>query len=186
MASLQDEVTSLTTATDRLQAELQQQTRQRELCERQLAAMNNLPPDRWAMVPKAEAIRIDERSGLRSGRPAIGPLATRPDDDPDAMIARLYIIVVDAANVPIRAAGPMTLSLFDLSADPPITVARHEFPPEQVLRGFRTGLVNNQYVFDLPLDRRPIMDRAMARVHFIDYLTGKTLVAEQTLTTLPR
>jgi len=181
--TLQNEVADLKAQKDRLDQQLRENTRLAENLRQQLATLNKMPADRWELVPKPTRLEIEGKSGLRAGKPDLfASPTTQPTDGPVGVFARLYLAVLDADGFPMRAVGPMTISLFDLSTNPPGVLGVYRFTPQQVAKQYTTVFMREIFGLDLPLSAAPKANRLTVRVEFTDYFTGRTFIAEQSLT----
>ena len=185
IADLQGNLTDTRADRDRLALQLRATSQRADQLDGQVAALASMPADRWAAVPRPASLAIDGKSGLRTGTPQLGDSpTTQPTAGPVHVFARIYLLVCDQDGFPMRAVGPMKISLFDLSAAPPRVLGAYSFTPRQVARAYRSALGREIFAFDLPLNANPPDGRATVRVEFTDFLTGKTFLAEQSLVLL--
>ena len=84
----------------------------------------------------------------------------------------------------MRAVGPMSVSIFDLSGKAPRTLGSYSFTAQQVGKLYRSALSSEIYVVDLPLNSAPAKDLVAVHVEFTDWLTGRLFVAEKSVTGL--
>ncbi|MDD4890178.1 MAG: bZIP transcription factor [Phycisphaerae bacterium] len=177
---LQADVAKLQAENDRLKVELTGTSRKADELRNQIAILNSLPVDRWAMIPKPATVTIDGKSGLRTGKPQLdNSPTTQPTAGPVDKFVRLYVQVFDADNYAMHAVGAMKISLFDLAGAQPRSLGVYPFDARHLDRHYRTALTADLFAFDLPLTAAPAKGSVTVRIEFVDYLTGKTLTAEK-------
>ncbi len=93
---------------------------------------------------------------------------------------RVYLRPIDQHGSIIKAAGEVTIRLFDLSADPNQNlVGQRTISAEDTSKYWAGGLMNYQFTFDCPWQAQPTNDEITVQVRFADYLTGKIFTAQK-------
>lgn len=98
---------------------------------------------------------------------------------------KVYLLPKDAEDSVVKAAGTLQIKLFDLNApDGQNLIGQVDFMPEQMAKNWYSGFfsMTYHYSFVCPWKRPPSKGEVHIRVEFTDYLTGKHLVAEKTIT----
>jgi outer membrane murein-binding lipoprotein Lpp len=107
----------------------------------------------------------------------------REDEEWGDAGVRTYVRPVDEQGATLKAAGEVTIELFDL-ANPPEAQslgACHYYPQSLARNWVSAGFVN-QYMFECRWPRKPPEHPDVTvRVLFVDYLTGKMLTAQAVL-----
>jgi len=101
------------------------------------------------------------------------------DDEHDAI--RVYLRPIDRDGSVVKAAGSVTIQMFDLANAPNENlIARYEWTPREISKKFSGGFMGQHFTFDCPVDKRSLQrDEITIRVGFTDYLTGKTFTAQE-------
>ncbi|HET6429760.1 MAG TPA: hypothetical protein VFJ30_15190 [Phycisphaerae bacterium] len=150
--------------------QLQLQQRVEDL-QKQVAALQGLPPDRMAKLFTVERIEL--------GRYTAGAnLDDKPGDDG----VRVYLQPIDRDGHVIKAAGTVSLQLFDLSRPDGNLIGRCDVPAEAMGKYWFGGLGRSHYRFDLPWTTRPATAEVTVRASFTDLLTGKAFTAQKVCT----
>ncbi|MCG3178058.1 MAG: hypothetical protein BIFFINMI_00381 [Phycisphaerae bacterium] len=176
----QARIVQLQVENQRLGQELTATRSERDALKAELAAARGVPTGELKLVPLASRLQINRYSGLRPGQPQLSDSpTTQPDGDalPD-VFARVYVQVLDQDGFAIRAAGRLSLSLFDLSGSSPHSMGAYDFPPDRLAGHYRSSLGTEFYAFDLPLPAAPPQEGVTLRIRFDDLLTGRTLDAQ--------
>ena len=171
---------------DKLRIQIDQQKSRIDALDRQLAEINRLPADRWQLLPKAERIELGSLSGIRKGRPQVGvpPTSqsdgptTRPEAPGSGYFVRLYFQVHDRDGHRVHGAGPIDVSLFELTHSQAKSLGAFHYDATAADKLYRSALTGDFYAVDLPLPRLPT-DGVTTRIEFLDYLTGKTLTDQR-------
>jgi len=96
---------------------------------------------------------------------------------------KVYLQLFDQHGSKIKAAGDVTVQLYDLSATPKRNlIGQCAWTVEQVNKQWAGGLISYHYVLPCRWRRPPSRDEVTVRVEFVDYLTGKTFVAQRVVT----
>ncbi len=99
------------------------------------------------------------------------------DEKPGHDAARVYLKPTDSHGSTIKAAGDVTVQLFDLATDPKNTlIGEYTFPAEKLNDHWYGGFGVYHFRFDCPWpdDAPPAGEKITVRVEFFDHLTGKT------------
>ncbi len=151
-------------------ADLQRHGAAKDAHIRQLQALG---PDRLAKLFRVERISLGRYTGGY-------PIDQAPGDDG----IRVYLLPRDAAGSTIKAAGDVTIQLFDL-AEPrgANSLGEFRFSPEQINKHWRGGVLTYYFRFDCPWPAGPPKHPEITvRVTFLDTLTGKSFTAQKTCT----
>ena len=116
---------------------------------------------------------------IKLGRTSGVNLDKTPGDDG----VRVYLKPIDRNGHTLKAAGAVTIQLFDLSEGAAKNLLeRHDFPVEQAAEHWSSFLASH-YRFDCPWTAGPPKAKELTvRVTFTDYLTGKTFTAQKVIT----
>jgi len=100
---------------------------------------------------------------------------------------RVYLRPVDRDGHALKAAGDVSIRLFDLAAKPEESLlAEYEFPVEEAAKHWQAGFITYHYRFDCRWKSRPPKNPDVTvRASFTDYLTGKTFSAQKLCTVKP-
>jgi len=158
----------------RLEAEVASLRRANAEKARQIEALQNLPADRMKLMFTVTKVEIGRYS---AGRDLDGK--TGHDG------VRVYLTPKDRDGHTIKAAGSVSVRLFDLARDGDNLLARCDFPADKIARHWVAGLGSHHYRFDCPWPRPPTTGEVTLRVTFTDLLTGKSHTAQRTLKVTP-
>lgn len=94
---------------------------------------------------------------------------------------KVFLRPIDANGDTIKAAGSVTIQLYDLAQPPDKTlIGKYEWSVDQVAKKFSGGFMAYHYTFTCPWkDAPPKHDQITVRLEFVDYLTGKTLPVQK-------
>jgi len=94
---------------------------------------------------------------------------------------RVFLQPTDAHGSIIKAAGDVTVQLFDLAADPKANlIGQFTWTPQQIADKWLSGFFSYHFRLDCPWPAGPpAHDEITVRVQFVDYLTGKTFSAQK-------
>jgi hypothetical protein len=94
---------------------------------------------------------------------------------------KVFLRPIDANGDTIKAAGSVTIQLYDLAQPPDKTlIGEYKWTIEQVVKAFSSGFMAYHYTFTCPWrNGPPAHDQITVRVAFVDYLTGKTLLVQK-------
>jgi hypothetical protein len=105
------------------------------------------------------------------------------DDAPGDDGVRVYLQPMDQDGGIIKAAGEVTVQLYDLAADPNARlVFEKTWAVAEIGERWSGGLLSPHYSFACRWRRPPDHDELTVRVRFVDYLTGKTFTAQKLVT----
>jgi hypothetical protein len=154
-------------------AQLQQrvQTLEKTLREknRQIAELKSLGIQRIEHLFTTDRVTLGNTGGVNL------------DDEPGDDAIRVYLLPTDSHGSTIKAAGDVTVQLFDLETDPKNTlIGEYTFPAEKIHEHWYGGFGVYHFRFDCrwPDDTPPAGDKVTVRVEFLDHLTGKTHSAQ--------
>ena len=99
-------------------------------------------------------------------------------DGDDAV--KVYVIPFDQDGTAIKAAGEMTVQLYDLAAEPDATfLGEYRWDVDALRKQWSSGFMSYHYSLECPwLSGPPAHDEVTVRVTFVDYLTGETFAAQ--------
>jgi len=103
------------------------------------------------------------------------------DEKPGEDGVKVYVEPIDEAGSVLKAAGSVTIQLFDLAApDGEYDLGAHRFDVDTIANHWFSGAFTNHYSFVCPWgERRPSCSEVTVRVTFVEYLTGKTFIAQK-------
>ncbi len=139
---------------------------------RQIDTLERIAPERMAKLVVPVRIELDPLTGGYSEGEHVGD---------DGVVA--YVMPIDADGDVIKAAGSIVMDVFDL-ANPPERhlVAHAELDVDNTRKAWHGRLWTHHFTVKCPWpppDRKPPPHRELTvRVHFTDYLTGKTFMRE--------
>ncbi len=109
------------------------------------------------------------------------------DDNPGDDAVKVFLQPIDQHGSVIKAAGRVTVRLFDLGRDPnEVLLGQRVISPEQLAGFWSGGFGVYHFSFPCRWDRRvPAGDTVTVRVEFIDYLTGETFSAQKQVSVSP-
>ncbi len=136
-----------------------------------IVRLQGLGGKRMALLFTVAKIKLGRTSGVN--------LDQAPGDDG----VRVYLKTIDRDGHAVKAAGDVTVQLFDLAAGAPRNLLeRHDFPAADAAKHFSGGFLMNQYRFDCPFKSGPPKRPELTvRVTFTDYLTGQTFTAQKVI-----
>jgi hypothetical protein len=94
---------------------------------------------------------------------------------------KVFLRPIDANGDTIKAAGSVTIQLYDLAQPPDKTlIGEYKWSIDQVAKAFSGGFGAYHYTFTCPWKNGPPKhDQITVRLEFTDYLTGKTLPVQK-------
>jgi len=102
------------------------------------------------------------------------------DGKPGQDAIKVYLDPIDADGSTIKAAGDVTIQLYDLAADPKANLlGEYHWSVAEISKQWSSGFVAYHYSFVCPFKSPPAHDEITIRVEFVDYLTGKTFTAQK-------
>lgn len=92
---------------------------------------------------------------------------------------KVFIRPLDRNGDVIKAAGDMTIQVFDLSLAPKDTlIAQCQYKIDELTKYWASGFLTYHYSFECNWKTRPKASEVTVRAEFVDYLTGKHHVAQ--------
>jgi hypothetical protein len=87
---------------------------------------------------------------------------------------KVYLLPMDKDGSAIKAAGEVTVQLYDL-AEPPgqNLIFEQKWPPEQLSKQWFSGFLTYYFAFYCPWKTPPKHDEITVRVEYVEYLTGR-------------
>ncbi|HUS90816.1 MAG TPA: hypothetical protein VM695_03160 [Phycisphaerae bacterium] len=123
---------------------------------------------------RMEKLNAVQRIGLGSATGGVD-LDGAPGDDG----VKVVVNPVDQHGSVIKAAGTVTIQLFDLAADPNANLlAKAAYDVDETARHWASGFVAHYYSFTCRWGKPPAHEELTLRVTFLDYLSGKEHVAQ--------
>ncbi len=147
---------------------LREQIRQRDA---QIAGLQALGGEaRLARLFPVQRVRIGNYStGIARG------------EEPADSGVKVLLEPLDAAGNSMKAAGDVTIQLYDLAAPPGENLLHEDrFPAEEIANKWTSGLFSQYYVFECFWGQKaPRHDQITVRVVFLDVLTGKSFTDQK-------
>lgn len=140
------------------------------LKQKRIDTLVGIGPDRLKKLYHVEAIKLGQYTG---GADLDG------QDGDDGV--KVFLRPIDARGDTIKAAGSVTVQLYDLAAPTDKTlVAEYKWSVDEVAKAFSGGFMAYHYTFTCPWKNAPPAHAALTvRVAFVDYLTGKTFSTQK-------
>ena len=100
---------------------------------------------------------------------------------------KVYLEPVDQDAVSIKAAGEVTIELYDLAAPQDRNrLCACRFPVEEIGKKWTQGFMSQFYIFECEWGGNPPSQKQVTvRVVFVDYLTGKTFTDQKVVEVTP-
>jgi hypothetical protein len=169
-AKSQQEIQQLKKASESLQAAAADQRKQ-------ISTLQALGPKRLERLYYVSEIQMSRYTG---------GVDTDGKGGHDAI--KVYMVPVDQDGSVIKAAGAVTIQLYDLGEPAGKNlIGEYNWPVEKVGAQWSSSMLTYHYSFVCPWQHGPPKhDEITVRVEFTDYLTGKTFTAQKLCTiTLP-
>ncbi len=172
-ANMQKQVSALEAQVAQLQQRVANQEETIENQRKQIASLQELGPNRPLRLAPLEGIRFASLSG------GYDPTGNGADQG-----VVLYVQPYDADGNAIKAAGDLTVRLFNLN-DPagPQLIAQYEWNSDQLRRIWNDRFMTGHFsaVCLWPKDYQPPR-QVTAQAQFLDFLTGKTFTRQAAFT----
>ncbi|MFW6133396.1 MAG: hypothetical protein ACOC8F_05820 [Planctomycetota bacterium] len=102
------------------------------------------------------------------------------DGEPGHDAIKVYLRPMDADGSTIKAAGEVTIRLYDLAMpESEELLAVYTWPVEKLSQQWSSGFMTYHFSFVCPWKTRPRHDEITVRVEFVDYLTGEHFTAQK-------
>jgi len=101
--------------------------------------------------------------------------SAKPGDDG----IKVYVTPIDRVGDPLKAAGAMTVELFDLAAADQLRLGHWEFPVSDAAKLWYGQALLGCYVLACPWENAPAGSAFTVRVTFVDSLTRRTFVKQK-------
>ena len=145
--------------------ELQQFTLDQQ---KQIRSLQNLGDKRLEKLYHVKTIEIGRYTAGVDNDP-------RPGDD----AVKVFIRPLDQNGDVVKAAGDMTIQIFDLSLAPKDTlIALCQYKVDELSKYWASGFLTYHYSFECKWKTPPRSTDVTVRAEFVDYLTGKHHVAQ--------
>jgi len=138
--------------------------------QRQIRTLQGLGERRLENLFRVDRIRLGRYTGGYA----------EPGAQVDAGV-RVYLKCIDTAGDTIKAAGDVTVQLFDLAGREPVRIGEYAFGVEDIEKHWYAGPLTYHYRFDCPWPdgAAPAHEEVTVRVVFVDYLTGGTFSVQR-------
>jgi len=174
-----------------LQTELQQLRQQAEKQKEESEFLKAEIQDKQKLIDTLRALGADKRleklylvKTLEMGR-FTGGVSTDGKDGDNAI--KVYLEPTDQTGSVIKAAGSVTVQLYDLAAPPNENLLRQfTYDVDEVAKHWYGGFGAYHYSFECSWGSPPSHEELTVRVEFIDYLTGRTFSAQTVCKIKPR
>jgi len=145
---------------------------QSELARRQkrIDTLVSIGPDRLKKLYYVKSIKLGQYTGGAD-------LDAQTGDDG----VKVFLRPIDANGDTIKAAGSVTVQLYDLAQPGDKTlIGEYKWSVDEVAKAFSGGFMTYHFTFTCPWKSGPPKHAGITvRVEFIDYLTGKTLSTQK-------
>jgi hypothetical protein len=148
---------------------LQEQLRQRDEQVRTLQALGT--------GKRMESLFTVKRVQIGSYSSGVN-LDEKPGDDG----VKVFVEPVDSSGSTIKAAGDVTIQLYDLAAPPGENLLQtFHYGPDEIAAKWTNGFLTQFFLFECVWDKdhAPKHDQVTIRVIFVDYLTGNTFTDQK-------
>ncbi len=140
--------------------------------ELQINNLQDIPKPIMELLPKVNKI-------------SLGRYSRAVDTDNNQMIDKIiiYLQVYDTSADLIKAAGAVSIELWDLNAPENNCVSRWELSSEQLEKSWDGGFLASHYRLELPVDDyRPAGQDLNLKCRFVEILTGKSWDIQKVVT----
>ena len=149
--------------------QLQAQLRQRQ---EQIDSLLALGPKRLDALNRIARIRLGRFTGGADTDDSDG----KPGDD----AVKVYLEPIDQDGSVVKAAGEVTVQLFDLAAKADANrIATHTWKVEDLAKCWSGGFLGGRYSLTCAWKAPPAHAEITVRVAFTDYLTGRHFTAQK-------
>jgi hypothetical protein len=104
------------------------------------------------------------------------------DDEPGDDGVRVRMVPIDAAGSALKAAGSVSVQLYDLAQEDDPLVGKCDFGVEGIGDYWSGHFGTYHYRFECKFSRVPAHEDITVRVEFTDHLTGKVVRAQKVIT----
>ncbi len=168
---------------DDLRGQLQQQRQENARLREQVRQLREDLQGRDEHIRSLQALgekRLDKLfhvTGIKLGRTSGVNLDGVPGDD----AIRVYLRPVDRDGHPIKAAGAVTVQVYDLAVEPANSLLTEcRFSLEEMAKCWSSGFMTYHYRLECPWKTAPpARAEVTVRVVFTDYLTGREFTAQK-------
>ncbi|MBL7220829.1 MAG: hypothetical protein ISS69_11995 [Phycisphaerae bacterium] len=138
--------------------------------QKRIDTLVGLGPDRLKKLYYAKAIKLGQYTGGAD-------LDAQGGDDG----IKVFLRPIDANGDTIKAAGSVTVQLYDLGEPADKTlIGQYKWSVDEVAKAFSGGFLTYHFSFTCPWKTGPPKhDEITVRVEFVDYLTGKTMSVQK-------
>ncbi|MDP6634408.1 MAG: hypothetical protein QGG42_05890 [Phycisphaerae bacterium] len=140
------------------------------LKQKQIDTLVGIGPDRLKKLYDVKSLKLGQYTGGAD-------LDGQSGDDG----VKVFLRPVDAKGDTIKAAGSVTIQLYDLALPADKTlIGEYKWDVDEVAKAFASGFMAYHYTFTCPWKSGPPKNAGITvRVEFVDYLTGKTLSTQK-------
>ncbi len=104
------------------------------------------------------------------------------DDTPGDDVIRALLQPIDQHGSPLKAAGEITVEVYDLDREPPDhRICRRTIPPAEASTYWSGGFLTSHYAIDCPLPPDQRNPQLTVRAVFVEYLTGNRFTDQRTV-----
>ncbi len=147
------------------------QRREAEIADqrRQIETLEKLGDDRLDKIFHVRRIELGRYTG-----------GVDLDSKPGHEGIKVYLKPIDQDGSVIKAAGKVSIRLFDLAAEAEENmIGKYQWSVEEVGRQWSSGFATYHFSFVCPWKKVPAHDEITVRVEFMDYLTGRSFTAQK-------
>ena len=169
LETLQADLRAANRTVDQLQRSNDELTDTLAQRDKQINTLMALGEKRLELLPHVARIELGRHTG-----------GTDIDGDRCDDAVKVYLTPIDQDGTAIKAAGAITVKLYDLAADPDATfLGEYTWAADELRKQWSSGFMSYHYSLECPwLSGPPAHDEVTVRVTFVDYLTGKTFTAQ--------
>lgn len=137
----------------------------------QIRTLQTLGEKRMEFLPRVDGVEIGQHTG-----------GLDADKQPGHELVKVFVLPRDSDGSVIKAAGSVTLQLYDLALPEDQTLlVENTIDVEDLSKHWSSGFMTYHYSFELPLPQPLQHEELTLRVAFTDYLTGRTHSAQKTI-----
>lgn len=167
-----DDPAQLLDARDRLEAsrkEVAELKRQLAGRDEKIRTLRRLGPKRLEHLFHVKSVRLGRYTG-----------GAEMDDRPGNDGIKVFCTPIDQHGSGLKAAGTVTVQLFDLAEAPAQSkIFEKTWPVETIHKAWSGGLFGGHYALDCRWSAPPAHDEITVRVQFLDYLTGNRFTVQK-------
>ncbi len=170
LIACENRITKLEQQNEQLTRELAKCHQQLQSQKRQIRSLQGFSADKLKYMIKLERIRFARLTGGYD---------SNHDGYDDGVV--VYLQPVDTDGHIVKVAGSVSVRLFSL-CDKPEVIGQVTVPPSELQKHWSGTLWTNHYTIKCPFKTLPPTNEVTVRVEFIEFLTGKTFIAQKRVT----